>query len=124
MTFISPQFVRFFVTGLGATVVHVVAAVSMTILLEFRPAAANGAAFLIATGFSYLCNTRWSFQAQINRQSTLRYALIASINFVIALLLSEWSQRMNWHYGAGITITALVLPTLSYLAHNHFTYAE
>ena len=124
MTFILPQFARFLVTGLGATVVHIAVAFFATTLLEFKPVAANGTAFLIATGFSYLCNTRWSFQAQINRQSALRYTLTTSISFAIVLLLSAWVQHMNWHYRAGIIITVLALPIINYFAHHYFTYAK
>ena len=124
MTLISPQFVRFSVTGLGATVMHITIAVAMVELLALKPIAANGTAFGVATGFAYICNTRWSFQARINRKSALRYALITSISFIVTLMLAAWVQRMNWHYGAGITITALVLPILNYIAHRYFTYAE
>lgn len=124
MTFISPQFARFLVTGFGATVVHIAVAVFLTALLEFKPVAANGIAFLIATGFSYLCNTQWSFQAKINLQSASRYILTTLISFAVTLSLSAWAQHMNLHYGAGIILTILALPIINYFAHYYFTYAE
>lgn len=124
MTFISPQFARFSVTGLGTTLLHVALAVSMIDLLAFEPVAANGAAFWIATVFAYICNTRWSFQARMNRQSVLHYTLTTAASFIFTILFSTLVQWMSWHYGVGIAMTVLALPILNYLAHRYFTYAE
>lgn len=124
MTFISSQFLRFSVTGLGTTLLHVAVAVSMVDLLAFQPVVANGTAFGVATGFAYIFNTRWSFRAHMNRQSALRYALITAVSFIFTISLSAWVQRMGWHYGLGIAMTVIVLPIMNYLAHRYFTYAE
>lgn len=124
MKFIFPQLLRFTVTGAGATLLHVVLAIFLIGRQILDPVAANGTAFGVATVFSYLCNTRWSFQADINRQSAFRYLIIIAMNFAATLMFSTWAERMHWHYGVGITLCAIVLPLLNYFAHRHFTYVK
>lgn len=124
MKFIPSQLLRFAATGTGATLLHIASAIFLINECKLPTVVANGIAFGVATVFSYLCNTQWSFQGNISCDSIFRFIFITAINLALVLTLSACMENMHWHYGFGIAISVILLPMMNYLAHRHFTYAK
>ena len=116
------QLLRFSVTGLGATAIHICVAVVAIERLEFVPGLANGVALVMATIFSYVANTYWSFGARSNVLVLTRYWTIASIACFLAVSLSSIADYLHWHYLIGILLVVLVVPVFSFLLHKYWTY--
>jgi putative flippase GtrA len=125
---INRQFVtrvfRFGVTGVLTTGFHVSIAVAMFNLVAPSQAIANGAAFIVATIFSYIVNTLWSFSTTIRRKNLLRYFFIASICFVVSIEVSEFAESMGVDYLLGIGAVAMIVPIISFILHQLWTYRQ
>lgn len=122
MIFISQNFLKFCTTGALATLLHIAVAISLVNSHFTGAVFANAAAFVVSTGFSYACNTLWSFRGHINSQTILRFTLVTVIGLIFTLTLSFLTQYMEWHYGMGIAFSVLILPFLNYRLHRLFTY--
>lgn len=118
-----PKLFKFGVVGVVATLIHVIIA-SWLIegSVQSSVTSANIAAFLVATTFSYVGNTKWSFAKSFNRSNGLRFAVTASIGCVLAFLISWLADNAGFHYLVGIALIVLVLPGLTFLSHFFWTY--
>lgn len=113
---------RFGVTGVGATLVHVIVASSCIEFFNFDAPFANGLAFITATAFSYYVNTRWSFSTTSNLRNVSRFWIASCIGFLLAVSLSAFAQAQGWHYLVGIGLVVSIVPAVSFLLHNLWTY--
>jgi len=116
------QLTRFIVTGVGATLVHFIVAVFAIEMLTFSPPSANSLAFVVATCFSYLVNTYWSFQTSSTVSNAIRYWLAACLGFVLAYSLSAFAEYLDWHYLIGIFLVVCVVPLVNFAVHSNWTY--
>ncbi|MDO7899747.1 GtrA family protein [Pseudomonas citrulli] len=113
---------RFALTGLFVTAIHVVAAVSFMHLVLANPPLANGFAFLVATLVSYLINTLWSFSSQLRGRTLGRFVVVSVGGFWLAMLVAWVAQGAGLDYRAGIAAVALVIPVFTFILHNFWTY--
>ena len=79
------RLVRFGVSGVIATGVHVAIATPLALGLGVSPVLANGVAFVCATVFSYLLNALWSFSAKPDRHNFLRFVCVAVFGLLLTL---------------------------------------
>lgn len=114
---------RFGITGVGATGVHLAVAVAMVNLVDPSPMLANATAFVVATVFSYLANTLWSFAAPLCGRNLLRYATVVGVGFCVAIGVSGLAEMAGLSYLIGIALVAVALPALSFVMHNFWTYS-
>lgn len=78
------QAVKFAAVGGGATLAHVVAALTLNDLLNVAPLRANFLAFVIASCVSYLGNWFWTFDAASHHAFSLpRFAALSLSCFVL-----------------------------------------
>ena len=78
------QAVKFAAVGGGATLAHVVAALTLNGLLNVAPLRANFLAFVIASCVSYLGNWFWTFDAASHHAFSLpRFAALSLSCFVL-----------------------------------------
>ncbi len=117
------KLIKFGVVGVFATLIHIVIA-SWLIegSIQSPVPVANIIAFLFATSFSYIGNTKWSFAEQFNRSNGSRFAVTASIGCVLAFSLSWLAQGMGFHYLIGIALIVLCIPAMTFLSHFFWTY--
>ena len=113
---------RFGVTGLAITALHVgVATVLIKTVLPL-PALANGLAFIVATLMSYLINSLWSFSAPLHGKSLLRFLAVSAVGFCLAVAISGLVDWYGYHYLVGIAAVALGVPPVTFLLHNFWTF--
>lgn len=116
------QLMRFGITGLMATGIHVVVAVTLITRLSMFPYVANPVAFLTATGFSYATNTLWSFSSQMSHRTMLRYACVAVLGCLATVAIAAAAEIAHLDYRLGILLViALVTPT-TFVLHSLWTY--
>jgi putative flippase GtrA len=116
--------VRFGTSGVAATGVHVATAAGLISILGLTPALANGTAFAVATGFSYLANTLWSFSAPLHGRTVLRFACVAAVGLLLAMAVSGAAEGLGLHYLLGILLVAATVPPVSFALHNFWTYRQ
>ena len=85
----SRSALRFIVTGAGATAVHALVVFVLLQVTGASYAAANLAASLTATLFSYLVNTVWSFEQRVSAANAWRFCTVALLGAMLAILASR-----------------------------------
>ena len=115
-----------FVTiGVLATALHtIIAANLITGSMMWSAGPANGLAFLIATSFSYLGNTLWTFSSSFSRANARRFATTAVGGYCLAYLLATGAEALGWHYLIGIALIVICVPALTFVVHNLWTYKD
>ena len=105
-----------------ATGVHALVAASFVNLVAPIPTLANGIAFAVATAFSYVINTLWSFGNPLHGRSLLRFVLVASIGCVLAVGISGIAESYGLNYVLGIVVVASTVPLITFTLHSLWTY--
>jgi putative flippase GtrA len=116
--------IRFAITGLIVTGIHVLVAASIIHLVYPDQMLSNGIAFLVATTFSYLANTIWSFSNPITRANFLRFISVSSFGLLLAITVSGTAQHFDLHYMYGIALVACTIPPITFLLHSIWTYRK
>jgi putative flippase GtrA len=116
--------VKFGFTGVGVTLIHVAVAIFLIEIMDLNPALANGFAFAVATAVSYVANTLWSFSDKLSGRTLYRFLSVSALGSFVAMLCSGSVDRMGGHYLLGILAVVLVVPGLTFLLHNFWTYRE
>ena len=120
----SQKIGRFVLTGGLVTGIHVLVAFSFLNFVAPVPTLANGIAFLVATSFSYLINTLWTFSDSLVKQNMVRFGVVSAICAVLAVVVSGGAEFYGLSHGADIALVVLTLPPVSFLLHNFWTYNE
>jgi len=116
------QALRFALTGVMITGLHVLIATVSIQLVLLKPYLANGVAFVAATIVSYIVNTAWSFSSPLHGKNLLRFCIVSSIGLFFAMAISGAAQFYSLHYWYGIGFVACVIPGITFLLHSHWTY--
>lgn len=115
---------RFVISGLMATGVHVAVAICVLRFVLPIPTIANGVAYVVATAFSYIANTMWTFSNPLHTHTLLRYILVSLFGGVLAVAVSGAAEHFGLHYGYGIALVVLIVPPVSFILHRSWTYRD
>jgi putative flippase GtrA len=113
---------RFGITGLIATGIHVAVAVALIAWLHMPPYVANPIAFLTATGFSYAANTLWSFSSRMDHRTLRRYACVALFGFIATTAIAAAAEAAHLDYRVGILLVIALVTPATFALHNLWTY--
>lgn len=116
------RLVRFGVSGVIATGIHVAVATLLIYLLHASQVVANGVAFVIANIGSYLLNTLWSFGATPGRDSYLRFLAVSLLGLMLTLAISAGAEALGASYWAGLAAILCVVPIVTFVLHRSWTY--
>lgn len=116
------QAARFSLSGLLVTGVHVLIATLLIQLILLSPSLANGVAFMVATIVSYLINTLWSFSSPLHGRNLFRFGIVSFIGILISMLVSGAAENQGLHYCYGIALVVCIVPPVTFLLHNFWTY--
>jgi len=86
------------------------------------PSIANGFAFVVATTFSYLVNTIWSFSSPLHGKILVRFCIVSIVGLFLAMLVSGAAEYLGLHYLHGILLVAMIIPPVTFILHNFWTY--
>lgn len=113
---------RFAVSGVLVTGLHVVVAAGFIHLILPKPAVANGVAFVVATVFSYLINTLWSFSSPLHARNLIRFLVVSGVGCVLAITVSGLAELYGMHYWIGIASVVAIVPPVTFILHSMWTY--
>lgn len=115
---------KFGLTGVMVTGLHVVVALLLISTVLPVPAAANGLAFVVANLFSYAINTLWTFSHPLHGRSLVRFLLVSLFGFIIAVTVSGLAEWYGLHYWYGIGLVVCCVTPVTFLLHNFWTYGQ
>lgn len=113
---------RFAVSGLLVTGLHAVVAAGFINFVLHVPSLANGVAFIVATVFSYLVNTLWSFSKPLHKRNLVRFIFVSVVGFLLAVTVSAAAQNFGLNYMSGIGLVVCIVPPVTFLLHSFWTY--
>lgn len=113
---------RFVLVGVAVTLIHVMVAAG---LIEWRgayPGVANGVAFIVANLASYVANTCWSFESRMRLGNWGRFVVVSFAAWVLTVTIASVVAEVGGHYLLGIALVVALVPALTFVAHQKFTY--
>ncbi len=120
---------RFGVTGVANTGIHALVAVLClegfflgVPALVAGPVVANGVAFVVATAFSYVVNTLWSFSTQMSRRNLQRFLVVAVIGLFAAMALARLAELVGLPPLGSVVLVVCVMPFVNFGLHAFWTY--
>jgi putative flippase GtrA len=119
---LTKQAMRFAISGLLVTGLHVLIATAFIQFVLPVPSLANGVAFVVATVFSYWINTTWSFSSTLHGRNLVRFCIVSFVGLFLAMFISGAAQYYGLHYLYGIAFVVCIIPPVTFLLHNFWTY--
>lgn len=113
---------RFALVGVAATLIHIMVAVSLIEWQGLHPGIANGVAFIPANLASYVANTCWSFKARMGLGNWGRFVIVSFAAWVLTMAIASAVAEAGGHYLLGISLVIILVPMLTFVAHQRFTY--
>jgi putative flippase GtrA len=113
---------RFACSGILVSCVHAAIALALLQFVLTSPALANGAAFVAATALSYALNTLWSFSSRLTGRTLRRFLAVSVCGMMLAMGIARLAQGAGLADWQGIVAVVLVIPPVTFLLHNFWTY--
>ena len=120
--YLEPSLIKYYLIGGIAVVLHFMIVIFVVERWVLHPSAANAIAFVLATIFSNIANTYWSFETKVSRTILLRFWSVALLGLCLAVLISSIADYFGLHYLVGILLVVSVTPVVSYTLHKNWTY--
>ncbi len=120
------QLRRFVVVGVAVTATHVAMSVLSIELLGLGVQAGTFLAFSCALALSYLLNRAWTYQVRgRHRRQLPRFAVVSLAGYGLnAAIMALVTELLGLSYLFGIAVVVMVLPSLSFLSHRYWTFAD
>lgn len=116
--------VRFVVAGIFSTLLYFILANAIVAVFAPKAAIASIAAYLVTLIFSYVAQSRFTFQ--ISRDSTDQVArfIITSIAGVAVSYGAMWgtTELLRWPFFAGAIIVCVVIPVANFFAFRMWVF--
>jgi putative flippase GtrA len=119
---VAQRIVRFGITGCVATAIHICVAYAWMQLESPSSSIANAAAYAVATVFTYLTHTLWSFSSQLEAQSLLKFSVVTLAGLAVSAGVAAYVDWLDYPYGYGIALVVVVIPPFNFLVHHFWTY--
>lgn len=116
------QMIRFGLVGTLNTIIYIVIATIFIKFITGSQVIANCTAFILATCFSYIAHTTYSFRSSFSKKVFVKFIIVTAICFFTTALIAKMAEFLNLNYKLGIFINLSINPLLSYLLHRLWTY--
>jgi putative flippase GtrA len=114
--------VRFGVSGLLATGLHVGVATALIMYLNQSQAFANAVAFVCATCGSCLLHTLWSFSSTLHPRNVARFLVVSMGGLMLSAVVAHLSQEGGASPWVGVALVQAIVPPYTFIAHRFWTY--
>jgi putative flippase GtrA len=119
----TQRILRFSISGLLVTGLHVLIASTLIQFASVTPSIANGSAYIVATTFSYVINTKWSFSNPLHGRNLIRFYTVSGFGLLLTVSISGAAQYFGLHYWYGIALVVCIIPPVTFLLHHRWTYS-
>jgi len=121
---IRTQVIQFSSAGSLNTILHF-ATISLLIgSFALRQSISNAVTYLIASSFSFLINSVWSFEVKPHVPRYSRFQVIALLGLAVSTILGHVSDILGWYYAITFFLTALIVPFISFLIRRRHTFSS
>jgi putative flippase GtrA len=117
------QLTRFIVVGAANVNRWMATFAALVATLDLSQSWSNALAYVVASSFSFVMNSIWSFEVRLRLRRYIRFQLVGLIGLVIAGALGHLGDYYQWPYAVTVLATVLVLPPVSFLVHRSYTFA-
>ena len=121
---ISVQLVRFAIVGVLNTVLHLAVVAILTQLFGVSQLISNSTAYLVASSFSFIMNSIWSFQARPEAHRYIRFQVVGLLGLAICAFFGYLGDAFGWHFVVAVLLSGCALPLITFLAHRSYTYSQ
>ncbi len=118
------QLLRFALVGVANTGIHLAVVATLTQFLGLKQMISNVAAYIVASTFSFVVNSVWSFEVKPQVHRYARFQLVAVLSLLVCALLGHIADVRGWPYIITVLLTALIVPAISFVAHKRYTYSK
>lgn len=122
----GPQFIRFALVGVIATLTHALALTVMVEAWHFDATLANGLAFLVAVQVTYWGQRLWVFRrAPADASGLVRFVVTAAIGLglnVAIMALAVDALRLDYRIGFATALVAV--PLVSFVLSRKWVFAN
>ena len=118
------QLFRFAVVGLFNTALHLAIVGLLTQRFGLSQLVSNVAAYVVASSFSFMVNSIWSFQVKLQARRFARFQVVGLMGLLASAVVGHMGDVFGWHYAVTVLVTGCMLPLLSFLAHRSYTYSR
>jgi putative flippase GtrA len=84
----------------------------------------NVAAYVVASSFSFIANSIWSFEVRPHAHRYVRFQIVALVGLLVCAFIGHLGDAYGWHYVITVFLTACIMPVISFLAHRSYTYSR
>lgn len=118
------QLTRFALVGVINTALHLATVGLLTQLLGLSQLVSNVAAYMVASSFSFVVNSVWSFEVKPQARRFARFQVVGLVGLLASALIGHMGDMFGWHFAITVLLTGCIVPLLSFLAHRSFTYSR
>lgn len=116
------RFLRFCVVGVANTLLHLAVVYTLVEVLGLLPTMANVLAFIVANLFSFLVNSRWTFQQAAGLQRYSRFLVVSLTGLVLSWLCVALAGQLGVHYMLGVIASVGAVAVSGYLLNRRFVF--
>lgn len=116
------KLIRFAASGVLATAVHFIVAMTCIEYAGIQPFIANGIAFAVANVFSYIVNALWSFEAGLKVSTYLKFLAASSVGLFFSMAISGAAQILGLPPVVGVGLVVVILPLITFTMHHLWTF--
>lgn len=118
------QLTRFAMVGVFNTAVHLTILGLLTQIFGLSQLVSNTAAYVVASSFSFLANSIWSFKVKPQARLFARFQVVGLLGLLASALVGHMGDVFGWHFAITVLLTGCIVPLLSFLAHRSYTYSR
>ena len=116
------NFLKFGVTGIAVTLIYFFLAVTLVEVSALSSLLSNVIAFIVSTAMSYLINSMWSFGSPLGGVRLYRFIVVSIFCAFIVLTITIACDLIGAHYLYGVFAIVFVVPVISFIIHNKWTF--
>jgi putative flippase GtrA len=106
------------------TALHLATVGLLTQIFGLSQLVSNVAAYLVASSFSFIANSIWSFEVKPQARRFARFQVVGLMGLLASALTGHMGDVFGWHYAVTVLLTGCIVPLLSFLAHRSYTYSR
>jgi putative flippase GtrA len=118
------QITRYALIGVCNTTIHLLIVGLLTWFAEFNQMYANVIAYIVASSFSFVMNTRWSFQSRPGARNYARFQLVSLFGLIVNATVGHLGDHFGWHIAVTVFLIALTVSVISFLLHRSYTFSK